>query len=134
MRCIRCGRFGAKETRVITIWSNTPFKSNFGEYGEWWLVDEKKEHKAGFLRGIPMGPYGKWHAEHGNSDFIVEEYVPLCKKCGEEGSYVLLNGCVSRCDNCGKKRYGAGNSFAHLCESCLEPPEFDFTPCSCLFR
>ena len=132
-KCIRCGRFGAKPTRVVTLWTNDPIHTDdYGAYGEWWLVDKTGRYPEGFLRGIPCGPYPYFHAEHANSTFVIERTVMLCDECGKDGTYVLLYGAVSTCDSCGQKRYGAGGYFSHTCEDCLEPPDFDFTPCECL--
>lgn len=140
VRCVRCGKFvssDTKKTRVIKLNHNTPFKSfDYGKYGEWWFVDDEKEREAGFLRGIPCGPHNVRHSEHANSTFVIEDYVYLCEKCKDKGG-IILDGAVGKCDACGKKKYGMGNNFGHLCEDCAIPDaEYEdprnVEPCECL--
>lgn len=105
MKCVRCGR-PAKLMRVVS-WENKEFL-NYKEYGRWWLVDNERRYEA-------------------DNETVVEKIVPLCKKCSEgkwflfygiAGSWILLDGKVAVCKQCGKRRYGASDS-GHVCENCI---------------
>jgi len=109
-RCERCGRFGARLTRVVGEKKpRTP--------GENWIAQQQ------LLDDYTYGSYGTWvYVPEDEGNIPEDHYVFEAYLCPEhKGTHIVLGGKVSRCDECGRKKYGLGNNFGHTCEDCASP-------------